>query len=449
MWTTTQASIQVVTAQITYYSPIVLLIIGIIGCLCNLLTFTAPQLRNNPCSFYFLISAVFELLSITFGLISRFAADHLSSTLINTDRVYCKLRAYLVSALPLVATYLILLSSVDRCMSTSVSARLRSFSQIKVAYRTTIVAIVVGFVSCVHILVGYDLRPRCGALGGVFSMYDGMFVVFWLGILPHVLMLVFGFVTIINIRRTKRRIAIKPTVNGTASQRQQRRAEKTDAQLIIVSSKSFRWKKRVLCHENHLNKSEISFVDEKKMEMETLLFRWCLFKLASALYWSWHVWSIMLTFYWRHHWLATIDWSVHSWHRSPFNFIMVTMSNRFMFTPYQVNCFVQYFSIEWNSFYEKYSDHTQALSWKILPSVALKMLLTHWLNNRVEINNVPNSWNNQDKTHSCLCCQRNQLSFVCDQQIKFVSLSRIFKTEYNWNCVDQEETRINCILYKK
>ena len=236
MWTTTQASIQVVTAQITYYSPIVLLIIGIIGCLCNLLTFTAPQLRNNPCSFYFLISAVFELLSITYGLISRFAADHLSSTLINTDRVYCKLRAYLVSALPLVSTYLILLSSVDRCMSTSVSARLRSFSQIKVAYRTTIVAITVGFVSCVHILVGYDLRPRCGALSGVFSMYDGMFVVFWLGIIPHVLMLIFGCVTYNNVKRSKRRIGIE-THRCSITSQVPRRESRTERQLLIVSSK--------------------------------------------------------------------------------------------------------------------------------------------------------------------------------------------------------------------
>jgi len=222
----------------TYYGPIILLVIGIIGCLCNFITFTAPQLRKNSCAFYFLISAIFELLSITFGLISRFAADHLGSTLINTDAIYCKLRAYLVSALPLVATYLVLLSSIDRCMSSSVHARLRSFSQMKMAYRATIVAIAVGFISCAHILVSYDLRPRCGTIPGAYAMFDSMFVVFWLGIIPHVLMLVFGFLTFMNIRRTKRRIAVKPTPNAAASTKQQRRDQKTDAELIVVSSVS-------------------------------------------------------------------------------------------------------------------------------------------------------------------------------------------------------------------
>ncbi len=234
--TTTRAPIQIITTQMTYYGPIVLLVVGIIGCLCNFITFTAPQLRKNSCAFYFLLSALFEFLSITFGLISRFAADHLTSTLINTDRVYCKLRAYLVSALPLIATYLVLLSSIDRCMSSSVHARLRSFSQMKIAYCASGVAVAVGFVSCVHILIGYDLRPRCGALGGVFSMYDSMFVVFWLGVIPHMLMLVFGFLTVLNIKRSKRRVAVQSRRSPVALCLQQR-DQRMERQLIVVSRK--------------------------------------------------------------------------------------------------------------------------------------------------------------------------------------------------------------------
>ncbi|CAF4375405.1 unnamed protein product, partial [Adineta steineri] len=99
-------------------------------------------------------------------------------------------------------------------------------------------AIILGFISCIHIVIGYDLRPRCGALAGAFAMYDSMFVVFWLGIIPHVLMLIFGFITLMNIRRTKQRIAIKSTtINTTGSaqqQQQQRHEQKTNAQLIMM-----------------------------------------------------------------------------------------------------------------------------------------------------------------------------------------------------------------------
>jgi len=221
----------------TYYGPILLLLIGIIGCLCNFITFTAPKLRKSSCAFYFLLSAVFDLLSITFGLISRFAADHLNSNLQQTDRAYCKLRAYLISALPLVATYLVLLSSIDRCMSSSVNVRLRLFSHMKMAYRASGVAVVIGFVSCGHILVSYDLRPRCATMPGAYAMFDSMFVVFWLGVIPHMLMLVFGFLTFINIKLSKRRVAIQLHTHPTAPRRKQRRQQKTDTQLIAVSSK--------------------------------------------------------------------------------------------------------------------------------------------------------------------------------------------------------------------
>ena len=236
--TTTLATIQKVTSEMNYYVTIIILVVGFLGCFCNFITFTAPQLRNNSCAFYFLVAALFELFSISFGLISRFAADNLGSTLLQTNRAFCKLRAYLVSALPLVATYLILLTSLDRCLSSSVHARLRSLSRMKVAYRAALVAALVGFSSCSHILVSYDLRPRCGTMPGGYAVFDGLFVVFWLGVIPHVLMLTFGVLTFLNVRRTKRRIVAQPQNNVAGSNRQQRRDQKTDKQLIVVSISS-------------------------------------------------------------------------------------------------------------------------------------------------------------------------------------------------------------------
>ncbi len=224
---TSRPTIQIITFQMTLYGPILLLIIGIIGCLCNILTFTSQKLRQNSCAFYFLCSSVFEFFSITFGLISRLAADHFESNLQNTNRWYCKFRAYLVSAIPLIATYFVLLSAIDRCMSSSKHARLRVFSQIKIAYRSAMIVIPFGLITCLHILILYDLRPKCATLPGTYAIFDGMFVVFWLGVIPHVLMLIFGFITLMNIRRTR-----KERYN-----KQQRNNEKTDGQLILVSNR--------------------------------------------------------------------------------------------------------------------------------------------------------------------------------------------------------------------
>jgi len=230
--TTTQASIQIITYKMTYYGPIILLIFGTISCLCNFLTFTSRKLRQNSCAFYFLCSSIFELLSITFGLITRLYADHFGGNLQNTNRFYCKFRAYFVSSIPLISTYFVLLSAIDRYMSSSIHARLRSFSQIKIAYRLFIIVIIIGLISCSHILISYDLRPKCSTLPGTYAIFDGMFVVFWLGIIPHLLMLIFGLITLINIRQKR-------------FNKQQRNNQKTDTQLIIVSNiKSEIYKKK-------------------------------------------------------------------------------------------------------------------------------------------------------------------------------------------------------------
>ena len=230
------STLPIITSNMSYYGSIFILVIGLFGCLCNLITFTAVRLQCNPCAFYFLLSTIFEVCSITFGVISRMAADHLGSNLSSTSRAYCKLRAFLVSAIPLTATYLILMASIDRFMSSSVSARLRSFSQIKVAHRASILVTLIAWASCSHILVSYDLRPKCATQPGSYAKFDGLFVVIWLGFIPHVSMLTFGVLTIINIRRKMRRRALIAPISGNASTGvQHRRETKTEKHLVWVN----------------------------------------------------------------------------------------------------------------------------------------------------------------------------------------------------------------------
>ncbi|CAF4522008.1 unnamed protein product, partial [Rotaria sp. Silwood2] len=227
-------TIHSITIQMTYYGPIILLIIGIVGCLCNFLTFTSRQLRKNSCAFYFLCSSLFEFLSITFGLTSRLAADHFGCNLQHTNRFFCKFRAYYVSCIPLIATYLILLSAIDRCMSSSAHVYLRSFSQMKIAYRNVVIVILIGLISCSHILISYDIRRKCGTLPGIYAAFDGMFVVFWLGFIPHALMLIFGFMTVMNIKRARQRKRIKLRIeNIYINQKPYRNYHKTDRQLVL------------------------------------------------------------------------------------------------------------------------------------------------------------------------------------------------------------------------
>jgi len=57
--------------SLTIYAPCIILVIGNIGCLLNLITFTFKQLRANPCGWYFLMSAIADIWIINFGLITK------------------------------------------------------------------------------------------------------------------------------------------------------------------------------------------------------------------------------------------------------------------------------------------------------------------------------------------------------------------------------------------
>src|SRR6202034_1378358 len=92
------------TQEITFYCPIIIITIGTIGCLCNFITFTSPKLRKTSCSIYFLAAAIFDLLTLDYGTLTRLLADHFGYTLYYQSRPYCKMRTYLVNVLPAIAT---------------------------------------------------------------------------------------------------------------------------------------------------------------------------------------------------------------------------------------------------------------------------------------------------------------------------------------------------------
>ena len=209
--------------------PFILLALGSLGSLGNFMTFTSRQLRRNSCAFYFLSTAMFELLTISFGLGSRIA-DQFGSTLQSTSRFYCKVRYYFALGFPTVASYLLLMTAVDRSMLTSPNVRCRAFSQLRTARRTVPCVITLCMVACSHTLFFVDHQPSCLVQPGAYSLFYSIFLIIFAGILPNALLLGFGLQTIRNIKKAWNR----RTPTTVVSEQQQRR-QKTEHQLIIVS----------------------------------------------------------------------------------------------------------------------------------------------------------------------------------------------------------------------
>ena len=158
--TTNTAYILTLTTVIQYLSLtlyITTLIIGIIGGICNLITFTAPQLRQNACVFYLLCASSFQLLSIMFIVPTSMATNNFGNKLERQSIIYCKIRYYFVVSLPQLATYYLLLSTLDRCFVSFKNIRIRALSQLKIAHRVSIVMLIGVLLSNIHLLVFYTI----------------------------------------------------------------------------------------------------------------------------------------------------------------------------------------------------------------------------------------------------------------------------------------------------
>jgi hypothetical protein len=224
------ASIQTLTTYITYYTPYVLLVIGNFGCICNFITFTAKQLRQNSCGWYFLMSALFDFLYINFGLFTKLASEQYGSTLQNTNLAWCRIRTNFTWVLPCFATGYLVLASIDRCLSTSTNTRLRSFSQLKVAYRMTCVPIILNSLTTSHQFVYYNLRPSCSPLAGTYAYFLSMYSIVWTSLIPQLSMLIFGLITYHNIRKSRQRL-----VHPKEQQSNQQQRNRTDSHMIRIT----------------------------------------------------------------------------------------------------------------------------------------------------------------------------------------------------------------------
>ena len=219
--------LQLATYWMTAISLFLLISFGLFGCICNIIIFTSKKLEKSSCAFYFLCTAIFEALILCIGGISRLATEHFGSQFINQNRIICKIRSYLITTLGTIATYLILLAAIDRCMATSTHARYRAFSQKKMAYRIVLVTIIFTVVMNTHVLIFFDIQSTCIPRPGAYSMFYSLYLIIWTGIIPDGLILFFTIWTFKNAKQLRMRHTTNAIANSAKN--------KTETHLVIVS----------------------------------------------------------------------------------------------------------------------------------------------------------------------------------------------------------------------
>lgn len=200
-------SLPYISQQMTIYGGIVLIIIGYIGNLINVLVFSTSQnYRRIPCAFYFLTSAICNIIYISTNFISRIVTQIDGYDFTRISSIWCKIRNFCIFTFTLMTLSSTCLATIDQYLASSQSVRVRQLSNMKSAYRImsiiTIICILHGIISILFI----DISPitrTCGSISAGYSIYNIVYLLALITTVPSSIMLIFGYLTYRNIHLTR------------------------------------------------------------------------------------------------------------------------------------------------------------------------------------------------------------------------------------------------------
>ncbi|CAF3148210.1 unnamed protein product [Rotaria sp. Silwood2] len=235
------ATIENVTLQLVRYFSIFIFLFGSIGNILNVLILSQRSFRSNSCAVLFLFSSVVNFVAIIFGLPSRILSGW-GADLTATNRCFCKLRGLVVNTARPVAIWYILFAMIDRWLLSSLKLQRRQMSSLKNAKRAMIISLILATLIFSHVIYCHEpnlINAPQACYGVTITcrfLTDISFMA--LTILPLPLMLMFGLMTIYNVRQSRKRIAHRDTLMVrnmvTVNTNQQRRLTKQDYNLLIM-----------------------------------------------------------------------------------------------------------------------------------------------------------------------------------------------------------------------
>ena len=119
----------------------------------------------------------------------------------------------------------VVLASIDRLMLSSRSVKVRRWSHPRIAYRLIAGVTLFWMLFSIHILIGVTILPEptgpfCYIQPGPYTLFTTLYSIIINYSLPPILMIIFGLLTIANVRQAKRQA--RPIAVGGYTQRKDR-----------------------------------------------------------------------------------------------------------------------------------------------------------------------------------------------------------------------------------
>ena len=141
-------SLLAISRILTIHVGFILLLAKILGNGMNILVFLRIRTyRRTPCTFYFLVTSIINIIFLMVNLISRIVITGFAIDLTRTSVLWCKSRYFIIGFLSLSSFSCSCLATIDQFFVTSSNVRLRHLSKIQWTHR-----IVFGLISFSFIL---------------------------------------------------------------------------------------------------------------------------------------------------------------------------------------------------------------------------------------------------------------------------------------------------------
>ena len=210
------------TAQKNLYvigGPI-LIFLGTVSCLCNLIIFIRKNLRKSPCSLCLIAFNASSFLLIYFSLLPAVLQIGYNIEPGSYNLVYCRIRYYLGFVFTCLPPFYLILASIDRTLVTSSNATFRKWSNRSFISKCIIGLTVFWILFHIHALFNTNIiefQPYyflCYFDPGLYTILVSYYSLIVNGMIPPILLAIFGLLTIRNVHLSRSRIANSTNENG-------------------------------------------------------------------------------------------------------------------------------------------------------------------------------------------------------------------------------------------
>ncbi|CAF2456415.1 unnamed protein product [Rotaria sp. Silwood2] len=210
----------------------------------NILILSQRPLRSNTCALILLASSIAGTITILSGLTSRIMSNW-NADISASVRWICKFRGFVLFAFRSLTFWLLMLATIDRWLISSTNVHFRHSSSYKNVLRSIFLLTLLSLIFHCQLLYCYepDLNNtplKCFNKNTICRLINDLSFAIITILLPLILISIFGWMTISNIRSSQNRIkpAIRLNVVGGRleldSHHQRRRFKKIDHHLFIM-----------------------------------------------------------------------------------------------------------------------------------------------------------------------------------------------------------------------